>query len=242
MKKLITFRISGRFAHFLKAEAGVSALSYPVPTRTAIIGMIGAIMGFAKDSAQTLLAPLDIALAGQLPVTHWHKAKLRKDPPAILAHQVKSIQKADKQPAPEKATLIRQEWLFNPEYTAWVNLPSQYQQVFETRLRERQWHFQPCLGLSEMSAEIEYLETIVAEKLSPGAYPVQTIFRQSEAQVDTASVYDAGIALHLLRMPRTVTASRVFSHENYVIERNNLPVNLETAAAYSVNGKVVMFL
>jgi CRISPR-associated protein Cas5h len=32
----------------LKAEASVSALSYPIPPRTALLGMIGAVLGLER--------------------------------------------------------------------------------------------------------------------------------------------------------------------------------------------------
>ena len=243
MKTLVKFRLSGRFAHFLKAEAGVSALSYPIPTRTAIIGVIGAIMGLSKDSPQVLLEPVDIALAGRLPAIHWHTAKLRKDPPERLPAQIKKTLAGNKKTKDEKATLIKQEWLLNPQYNVWVSLPEQYGQKFAVRLKERKWHFQPCLGISEMSANVEYLETVEAEKLARGVYPVESVIRQSQVkEIDTAKIYADGIALHLLRMPRTVTGERVFSHETYLIEKNNSPVTVETDAAYQVGKKVLMFL
>ena len=49
--ELINFRLSGRFAHFLRAEASASALSYPVPPRTVILGILGAVLGLSKDKA-----------------------------------------------------------------------------------------------------------------------------------------------------------------------------------------------
>ena len=48
--ELINFRLSGRFAHFLRAEASASALSYPVPPRTVILGILGAVLGLSKDN------------------------------------------------------------------------------------------------------------------------------------------------------------------------------------------------
>ena len=78
--KAIHFNLSGRFAHFLKAEAGVNALSYPIPTRTILLGMIGAVLGLEKDTPQVILEPAYFAIQGKMPQRHWHRAKLRKDP------------------------------------------------------------------------------------------------------------------------------------------------------------------
>src|SRR5215218_7998053 len=103
----VVFEYAGRFGHFLRAEASVSALSYPVPPRTALLGMIGAVLGLEKDAPQVELADAMIAVSGPIPRTHWHKVKLRKKLPEPLPLRVK---KGDKgRSAAEKATLIRQE-------------------------------------------------------------------------------------------------------------------------------------
>ncbi|ABO49082.1 CRISPR-associated protein, Cas5h family [Desulforamulus reducens MI-1] len=242
MMKLIAFRLSGRFGHFLRAEAGTSALSYPVPPRTVLLGILGAVLGLEKDLPQELLEPLHIALAGPVPQSHWHKAKLRKDPPEALPQVVKNNQKQEKTTKPEMATLITQEWLFNPAYTIWVALPEPYHQQLEQRLKERCWHFQPCLGLSEMMADIEYLGTLMAEKLPRGSYPVTSIIPQEQAKLDLTQVYDQELALQPLRMPRTVTSSRVFGHSSYFIETKGHPVMVETEQAYQVGDRVLMFI
>ncbi|ETR68462.1 MAG: CRISPR-associated protein Cas5, Hmari subtype [Candidatus Magnetoglobus multicellularis str. Araruama] len=47
--KLLSFRIRGRFAHFRKFYTNSSSLSYYIPPRTAIIGMLGAILQYERD-------------------------------------------------------------------------------------------------------------------------------------------------------------------------------------------------
>ena len=242
MLKLINFCLQGRFGHFLRADAGASAISYPVPPRTAIMGVIGAVLGIPKDQPQEVLEPLYVALAGKLPVTHWHKAKLRKDPPESLTYTVKRTQKQEKNTKPEKATLINQEWLFNPAYEIWTALPEPYHSELEDRLRERRWHFQPCLGLSEMMADIEYIETVEAEKLPADIYSIETVFRQESVHLDIGSAYKEKLAINLLRMPRSVTTDRVFTHAGYFMERDGRPVAVRTAEAYRGGKRVLMFL
>src|SRR5215204_649300 len=147
MRPAVVFEYAGRFGHFLRAEASVSALSYPVPPRTALMGMLGAVIGLEKDAPQVEFADAMIAVSGRIPETHWHRVKLRKDPPAPLPWKVKAGVKG--RSTDEKATLIRQEWLFNPSYTVTACLPDGYHEEFVSRLWERRWHYAPCMGLSE---------------------------------------------------------------------------------------------
>lgn len=240
--RLVSFRLSGRFGHFLKAEGGASALSYPMPPRTAILGMLGAILGLQKDQPQQLLEPAHIAISGRRPTTFWHRVKLRKDPPALLPKTVKRSQKADKATSPEKASLIDQEWLFNPSYTVWVSLPDPHQGTLETRLFERRWHFQPCLGLSELAGDLHYLSAGDASPLPPGAHRIQTAFPQDAAELDVDAAFQEGVVVHALRMPRAVTPERVFRHAAYFMEREERPVPVNTENAFHFDGRTLVFL
>ena len=240
--KLISFQISGRYGHFLRAEGGASAPTYPVPPRTVILGIVGAVLGLNKDQPQILLEPAPIALSGRLVQIHWHNAKLRKDPPAALPVKVKRSQKAEKTTKPEKATLIRQEWLFEPSYTVWVSVPDPYFADLERRLIEKRWHFQPSLGLSEMMAELTYLKSEEASSLPEGSYYMNSIFPQKNGRLDTDKIFEDELVIHSLRMPRTVTPDRVFSHENYFMERDARPVPVKTDQAFQTHSEVLMFL
>lgn len=242
MIKLINFRIKGRFGHFLRADAGASAISYPVPPRTVLMGIVGAVLGLAKDQPQVFLEPMKAAIAGKIPMTHWHKAKLRKDPPDSLPFVVKKTQKQEKITKPEKATLVNQEWLFEPSYEIWAGLPEPYHSELEGRLRERRWYFQPYLGLSEMMADLEYVDTMDAEKLTEGTYAVETVIRQDQVKLDIEGIYNNKLAVNILRMPRTVSPERVFSHAGYLMEREGRPVPVSTDRAYLAGKRVLMFL
>ena len=240
--ELINFRLSGRFAHFLRADASASALSYPIPPRTVILGIMGAVLGLPKDMPQVVLEPANIAISGKLPKTHWHRAKLRKNPPALLPRVIKKTQKSDKRTKPEKATLIRQEWLIDPDYSLLVSIPEPYHSELKNRLNNRQWYFCPSLGISEMIADIEYLGANECYPLPNGIHDIQSVFSQESGTVDIEKVIERRLSIHLLQMPRTVTPDRVFSHCSYITERNAKPIPVETKNAFQIENKMLMFL
>lgn len=242
MKNVVAFKIRGKFAHFLRAEAGASALTYPVPPKTVLLGLIGAVLGLAKDQPQVELEPADIAVAGLIPLTHWHKIKLRKDPPEALPQVIKNSQKTNKDTKEEKASLIAQEWLFRPEYTVWASLPEPYHSDLEERIREHRWHYQPYLGLTEMPAEVEYMAGGVAIPMPPGFYEVESLVNRELAELNVTRAHAQGLALHIVRMPRTVTPDRVFTHATYLMEKDARPVPVKTATAYRVGERTLMFL
>jgi CRISPR-associated protein Cas5h len=233
---IVTFRYRAKFGHFLRAEASVSALTYPVPPRTALLGMIGAVLGLPKDAPQVELRDSLIAVSGRVPQTHWHRVKLRKDPPAPLPRKVKKGAKGSS--SPEKATLIKQEWLFEPDYTITASLPEKYHKVFAERLRDRRWHYSPCMGLSEMIASLEFLSEGEAIRLPPGSEIMcSTVSRKDEVSVDGNRALETSssgtpLAILPLRMPREVTPERIFTHADYLIERSGQPIPLQTDNAW----------
>jgi len=233
-KPVVVFRYFGRFGHFLRAEASASALSYPIPPRTVLLGLIGAVLGLEKDTPQALLKDALIAVSGAQPSTHWHRAKLRKDPPAPLPLRVKAGAKGSD--APEKATLIKQEWLLNPNYQVTAQLPTLHHDALVRRLREGAWHYSPCLGLSEMNAELEFIATGTATPLT-GDQQVNchSLVRQDLVTVEGQRFLEDGLELQVLRMPRDVTPDRVFSHANYLVERQGRPIPVRTAHAWLVS-------
>jgi CRISPR-associated protein Cas5h len=240
--ELIIFKLKGYFAHFLRAESSASALSYPIPPRTVILGILGAVLGLSKDEPQIVLEPANIAIHGKVPKTHWHRTKLRKDPSAALPLVIKRTQKVTKKTIPEKATLILQEWLYKPEYTVWISLPEPYNRELKERLKQRRWYFTPSLGLSEMMADIEYFGLNSCFQLPRGVYDVQSVFPQNAGTLDMERIFERRLIIHSLQMPRFVTPNRVFSHCSYFIERDARAVPVNTQLAYKVEDKVLMFL
>lgn len=238
---VVVFRYRARFGHFLRAEASVSALTYPVPPRTALMGMIGAVLGLPKDTPQVELRESRIAVCGPVPKTHWHRVKLRKDPPSALPMKIKRGAGGQNNPAPEMATLNRQEWLFRPDYEIFANLPDGYHEEFSRRVKDRRWHYQPCMGLSEMLAELDFVSEGEAGLLSPES-PVfceSISLRQGETSVDGRRTIEGEVPLAILplRMPREVTIERVFGHADYLIERSGRPVPLISDAAWRVTAR-----
>src|SRR5215471_15197821 len=86
--RLVRFRYHGRVGHFLRAEMNASALSYPVPPRTVLLGLLGNILGLRKDEAPAVLGEAQVAVGPGSPFPprrHYHKANIR-------AHALRTLQ------------------------------------------------------------------------------------------------------------------------------------------------------
>ena len=160
---IILFEYSARFGHFLRAEAGASGITYPIPPRTALLGLIGAVLGMAKDAPQSRLADASIAVGGASPRRFWHRVNVRKDPPNPLPLVFKLTpgrgprgEKA-RETKPEKNCRLSQEWLWRPHYRVWASLPVPHHEDFADRLIKRRWYYTPCMGLSELLADLRFV-------------------------------------------------------------------------------------
>lgn len=235
----LSFRWRGRFGHFLRAEANVNALTYPVPPRTAVLGLLAALLGLEKDALASELADLRVAIGGPVPARFWHRVKLRKDPPVALPRRVGDRQ-GRSDTAPEKAALIRQEWLLAPDFLVTCSLPEQPERFAElcARVRERRWYFSPCLGLSELLAEVDFAGLESARPLPEGDYWIDSLAPAERVRLLPGD----GIGVQLLRMPHGVDAQRVFSHRALYLEHRGRPFPVRTDAAWRVGDRVLCFL
>lgn len=235
---VVSFIWEAKFGHFLKAGANRNALTYPIPPKTAIIGLLGAILGLEKTQVQQELHPL-VSISGVPPQKFWHKTVLRKDPPAPLPYTVTATMAGMKNPRPEKGTLINQEWLWKPSFLISVALPDQKEifQDLENRLKNQQWYFCPVMGLSEMIAHLYYQDSYQASALAEGEYEVHCFFPQYLA---TLSPNNDSV-IQLLRMPVSLDSERIFQHENIYLERTGKPISVKTNNAWKVGNRKLIF-
>ena len=236
----IIFEYKGKFAHFLRAEANASAPSYPFPSRTNILGLTGAVLGLQKDSPQRLLENANFAISGRAQGTHWHTANFRKDPPGPLP---KSVKKRDLGSSKaQRNTIITQEWLLYPEFTVFAQLPAPYHKEFCDRIKNKAWHFTPCLGLSEMMADLTFMDIVPLEPLDKGIHFVDSVVRKSLVILDMGKILDDGAVMKSIRMPRVVTEERAFLHESYIYEIHGKKLPVKTAHALKAGKRVIQWL
>ncbi len=236
----VIFKYTGKYGHFLRAEANASAPSYPFPPRTALLGLLGAVMGFEKDTCQVKLEDANIAVSGGSALTHWHTANLRKDPPGMLPFQVtKNALGSSKH---QRNTQIIQEWLIRPDYTVFAQIPEPFYSDLCRRIKTRQWHFSPCLGLSEMAADLTFVNTSAVEPLPMGKYHVKTLIRRDQVSLNIEDLLEKNMAAKSIRMPRALTSDRQFSHATYLYPVGGNTLSIETEHAVKAGEHILQWL
>lgn len=77
MKTLLCFKIKGKFAHFRKFYTNSSSLSYIIPPRTAVIGMIASVLKLQRDSYYETFSEQNCNIAVAIGETSHIKRKMQ---------------------------------------------------------------------------------------------------------------------------------------------------------------------
>jgi CRISPR-associated protein Cas5h len=181
--QLLVFDIISEYGHFRKFNTTTSPLTYSIPTRPAIVGILGAIVGIEREIAAGKFRE------GIIPVAEL----FAKDKAAIavqLLNPVNKVNVAFNLLDTEKAassffnikqrTQIEFELLKEPSFRIFVNLKDeQLLADLVDRLKENRTHFTPYLGLSQYTVIV----------LFRGVSTLKPLTADGSQQVITAVIY-----------------------------------------------------
>ncbi len=249
---IISFRYHGKYGHFRKPYSNVSSFSYPFPPRTAIAGLLGAILGVPKDDVPNKFneSNLRVAVAIEGGITALtHVTNLRQDSSGGIDFAIKRP-KGNWKPAmlknvPEwnKATQIPMELLRNPSFILYVHLKNEMNELI-SRIKTERYFYTPAIGLSEFIAKIEYGSCGSALSLSPGDYEVSTVIPKSDCSLSFEDLrLEGGHKIQELKAPFSVSSGRRFVLKNYLINMfpEPLPVHMHVSP-YRFEDKIISFL
>jgi len=153
IKKILVFDVFGDYAHFRRINTTTSPLTYPIPPRTALCGLIGAILGLSKDENEYLSHfTRDKAKIGLRVLSPIKKVTIAEN--LIHTKNAKGIGMnliTDRSPT-------NFEFLKDPKYRIyfWHEDKTLYGQLKNNLLKHKSV-YTPCFGLSENIANFEYV-------------------------------------------------------------------------------------
>jgi len=231
-KEILIFDISSEFGHFRKYNTTTSPLSYSIPTRTAVAGILGAILGMEREVADGVYPD------GAIPVQEFF-SKSNSDIAVQILNPVKKeniamnlintktsfydLTKAGR-------TQIEFELVKNVKYRIFFAL-SNNQLVFNElaeRIKTKNHHFSPYLGLAQCTATIDFVDIKQAEVLENKdenfveiitAVNLSKTIGEQPVEFDYSAMYSAN------NMPIEMNRNReVQEFSEVLIEKNGLPV------------------
>lgn len=215
MSKVLVFDLWGEYAHFRKFYTTTSPLTYSFPPRTALCGLLGAILGLEKDEYLTKfgkdLAGIAVAILNPVKKVHFSENLIDTERPETM-NLIKN------------RTQIRFEFLKDPRYRIYFTHKDEalYEQA-RNLIAAHRCVFTPCLGLSEHIANFSYVgEQEWEPVLLPGTIELQTVVPDElveEIVFETGSEYMTETMPNEMAPGRTVTEYRVM-----LFERRGQPI------------------
>jgi len=229
-RKFVVFDVAGDLAHFRRQYAITTALSYAIPPRTALCGLVGAVLGLPKNEALADFGD-DNAIFG-----------LQIIRPVKTGHvSINLVQTKDNKwfrlKGENPRTTVRYEVVRDPAFRVMFSHPTLALELAET-LRNGESVYTPCLGLAWMIAWFEgdcHTEEgeLVADDTSIRRFvsPVRADEVQGEIQWNTAGLYQR------VRVPAVMQPDRkVTRYESYIIDTTGNPIETSLKGYWRLDG------
>lgn len=172
LDKIICFKISSKFAHFRKFYTNASSLSYLIPPRTVVIGMLGSILKLPRDTYYDLFNEDDCKISVSVAPT----AVIKKTTQSInMLHldYYKKFLVSGKTGFKSMHSPCKVELLISTpgnfiEYLAFVAVPigSSFFPGLEDKLKQQDYGFGIYLGQRQFRAYTQYLETYSRDEIN----------------------------------------------------------------------------
>ena len=158
--QILIFDIKSEYGHFRKFNTTTSPLTYSIPTRPALVGLLGAILGIEREFSGSKFRE------GNIPVAELF-SKENAGIAVQIVNPVKKVNIAFNLLDTEKTaasffnikqrTQIEFELLKVPHFRIFAGIKEQKLFIdLNKRIEENRMHFTPYLGLSQFTATIEY--------------------------------------------------------------------------------------
>jgi CRISPR-associated protein Cas5h len=234
MENVLVFDVWSEYAHFRKFFTTTSPLTFSLPPRTALCGLMGAILGFPKESYLGKFQRKDARFAVRLlnPVK-----KVRFSENLIDTESIKTMNVI------KQHTRIKFEFLKDAKFRIYFSHsdPELYSTAREM-ISNHKCVYTPCLGISEHIANFNYI----------GEYPVKKIEKLAEVSLDSVIPkdqiskiqFESGKEYMTETLPNEMTEDRIVNdYQQFMFERNCKPISAEVKYYYELgNDDRILFM
>jgi CRISPR-associated protein Cas5h len=247
--EVIGIEVWGDYGHFRKNFTTSSPLTYGVPPRTAISGLLGAIKGlprrgennyhdvFSKENSRIAVVPA--------PRSETGKKRLNLNLLKLDDGETKKLLKIGDAPSEIIRSQVPFEVIRKPRYRIYFSVDERMMDEFEEILRAGKSVYTPCLGISEYLAEYKFLGRYNLEK-SSGEAKIDSVLNKDRFDVRFESETEDGKS-----MKYVVENTSLFMNQDRVgqefaeiiYEEKGRPLKKKSRTHYVVpNGDKIAFL
>jgi len=230
INKVLIFDVWGNYAHFRRFYTTTSPLTFPIPPRTALCGLIAAIIGKEKAKNEYLkYFALNKASIGLRLLNPIKKIMIAEN----LIHTGNA--KGPGMNLIIERTQINFEFLKDPKYRIYFHHMNEdiYQQLKENLINHKST-YTPCLGLSENIANFEFIGEFKAKPETSERYvkinsvlPTEKIAEKEGINFNFEGEYFS------IRVPIELNLERVVTkYSDIFFERTGRPVEAKLTSPY----------
>ena len=242
-KKVLVFDIESEYGHFRKFNTTTSPLTYSIPSRPAIAGLVGAILGIEREIAAGKFNK------GVTPIADVFS----KDKSSIGVQIINSIQKVnigfnlldtEKTASSffniKQRTQIEFELLKNPCFRVFISLADEnlFSELI-SRVQNNKTHFTPYLGLSQFTASVHFKGVTDAELLESTEFQeVVTSVNISNADSESPIrfIYAKDFKYTSDTLPIEMLSNReVIEYSEVIVETTGKPILLKSNQIYQTS-------
>ncbi len=246
--RILVFDISGEYGHYRKFNTTSSPLTYSIPTRSALSGVLGAILGIEREIApgifpegvvpvNELFSPTSCNLAIQLlnPVKKVN----------IGFNLLDTGKSASSFFNIKNRTQIEFELLKNPKFRIFFSHSDEsiFSEVSK-RIKTVSHHFTPYLGLSQFTAVIDWIdETTATPASSPDDYfEIHSVINLSKLSKQQPIKFEE-LFYSTDTLPMSMRSDRVITeYAEILIEKTGRPILAKTPSFWKTNFGNIIFL
>jgi CRISPR-associated protein Cas5h len=241
-KELLIFDIRGEYGHFRKYNTTTSPLTYSIPTRTAIAGIMGAILGMERESHDGLYPEWT------KPVQEFF-SKERSDMAVQIVRPVKkenigfnliNTKTSFYDLTRAGRTQIEFELVKDVHYRIYLSMADEekFKELTE-RIQNKRHHFTPYLGLAQFTAQVDFVQHAMAVEVSSNGEftEIITAVNMSKLQGEPPVEFQREYFYSANNMPIAMNRNReVLEYSEVLIEKNGNPLRVRVSDYYTIDG------
>lgn len=241
-KELLIFDIRGEYGHFRKYNTTTSPLTYSIPTRTAIAGILGAILGMEREIRDGVYPE------GAEPLQEFF-SKERSDMAVQIMRPVKkenigfnliNTKTSFNDLTRAGRTQIKFELVKDVHYRIYLSMTDEQKlEELSKRIENKRHHFTPYLGLAQFTAQIDFVRRATANEIAGSGdfTEIITAVNMSKLQGEPPVQFQREYFYSANNMPIAMDRNReVLEYSEVLIEKNGNPLRVRVSDYYRIDG------
>ncbi len=233
--KVLVFDVWGDYGHFRRFYTTTSPLTFPIPTRTALCGLIGAIIGLPKDNNEYLeFFAREQAFIGLRLLAPVKKVMFAEN----LIH-TKNAKGIGMNIITERCQ-IGFEFLKDPKYRVYFyHTNAKLYKELKHNLMEHKSVYTLCLGLSEHIANFKFIDEFQVEcniANNDQYIKIHSVIPSEDIAAKDGVRFNLDDEFFSIRLPVELTPERVVTkYSDILFERNGRPLEVKVNSYFTVS-------